>query len=506
VASAPRRIFGVAACMGCVVAFQVNLITRLYLEPIHRLANQRADKAMPGTRQGLRGAAIYRANLVALVIISFLIPLGFSAANLIVPYYILALKGVLRQLPEHVGSLHAYRAAVEMGVLVSAFMGTRAVLAAVSGWLSDRLGRKVMIVSGMVLYAVLGVLYALTTSVWQLVVLRAVQGVASALVWPVAETLIVESVRPEFRTRALSLYVIASNVGNIVGPVIGGAAYEVSKRLYASQGVLAVLRMPFIIITAATLPGVFLAFLVKETLRKGGEAEHRGKMRFRGGLFQLPLAVKRGLLAFYINGLMNGVAMGIMLSIMLVYVLDFIAKTPTRVASIMLIAGTAGLVVSYPAAHVADRLDSVARKRVLVLVYLVARLFLAVMGLVRGYWEFVAIAAVLNIAMNISIPLLRAIQAELVPARLRGRVFGLQQAFFNAGMVAGPLIGGPLYKYLYGKQVAGLPGVEIVFLLSAILGLIGLAFLAWLYDPLAVEEAWEKEARLQEALRAHREP
>ena len=493
--------------MGCVVAFWVNLITRsLYLEPIHRLTNQWADKAMPGTRQGLRGAAIYRVNLVALVIISFLIPLGFSAANLIVPYYILALKGVLRQLPEHVGSLHAYRAAVEMGVLVSAFMGTRAVLAAVSGWLSDRLGRKVMIVSGMVLYAVLGVLYALTTSVWQLIVLRAVQGVASALVWPVAETLIVESVRPEFRTRALSLYVIASNVGNIVGPVIGGAAYEVSRRLYASEGVLAVLRMPFIIITAATLPGVFLAFLVKETLGESREAEHRGKTRFHGGLLQLPLAVKRGLLAFYINGLMNGVAVGIMSSIMLVYVLDFIAKTPTRVASIMLIAGTAGLVVSYPAAHIADRLDAVARKRVLVLVYLVARFFLALMGLVRGYWEFVAIAAVLNIAMNISIPLLRAIQAELVPARLRGRVFGLQQAFFNTGMVAGPLIGGPLYKYLYGKHVAGLPGVEIVFLLSAALGLIGVAFLAWLYDPLAVEEAWEREARLQEALRAHREP
>ncbi len=461
---------------------------------------------MPGTRQELQGAAIYRVNLVALVIISFLIPLGFSAANLIVPYYILALKGVLRQLPEHVGSLHAYRAAVEMGILVSAFMGARAVLAAISGWLSDRLGRKVMIVSGMALYAVLGILYALTTSVWQLIVLRAVQGVASALVWPVAETLIVESVKPEFRTRALSLYVIASNVGNIVGPVIGGAAYEVSKRLYANEGVLAVLRMPFIIITVATLPGVFLAFLVKETLGKNGEAGPRGKKGFHGGLLQLPLAVKRGLLAFYINGLMNGVAVGIMSSIMLVYVLDFIARTPARVASIMLIAGIAGLLVSYPAAHVADRLDAVARKRVLVLVYLVARLFLAILGLVKGYWEFVAIAAVLNIAMNISIPLLRAIQAELVPAYLRGRVFGLQQAFFNAGMVAGPLIGGPLYKYLYGKQIAGLPGVEIVFLLSAALGLIGVAFLAWLYDPIAVEKAWEREAKFQEALRVHRGP
>ena len=456
-----------------------------------------------GRRPGLLGeAAIYRINLVALVIISFLIPLGFSAANLIVPYYILALKGVLKELPEQVGALHAYRAAVEMGALVSAFMGTRAVLAALSGWLSDRLGRRVMIIAGMVLYSILGVLYALTTTVWQLIVLRAVQGVASALVWPVAETLIVESVRQEFRTRALSLYVIASNVGNIVGPVIGGLAYEISRRLYAGQGVLAVLRAPFIIITIATLPGVILAFLVKETLGESREGEHRGKTGFRGGLRQLPAAVKRALLAFYVNGLMNGVAVGIMSSIVFVYVLDFVAKTPTRVASIMLISGTAGLIVSYPAASIADKLGPLARKYVLVTIYIVARVFLAIMGLVKGYWLFVAIAALLNIAMNISIPLLRAIQAELVPARLRGRVFGLQQAFFNTGMVVGPLIGGPLYRYLYGRSVAGLPGEEIVFLLSALLGLIGVTFLALLYDPLAVEKAWEEEARRQEALRA----
>jgi MFS family permease len=433
----------------------------------------------------------YRYNLVALILISFLIPLGFSAANLLIPYYILALKGVLNQLPEKVGSLHAYRAAVEMGILVSAFMGTRAVFAAASGWLSDKIGRKKMIVTGMSLYAILGVLYAATTSVWQLYVLRGVQGVASALVWPVAETLIVESVEERFRTRALSLYVMASNVGNIVGPVIGGIAYEVSKRLFASKGVLTVLRVPFILITIATAIGAVMALFIRETL--GRETRERGgKAAFQGGLLELPEPVKRGLTAFYVNGLFNGIAVGIMSSIMYVYILDFIAKTPTSVATIMLIGGVAGLAVSYPAAHFADKLDTVSRKRVLVATFAAARGLLALIGFVKSYWVFVVIAALLNIAMNISIPLLRTLQAELVPARLRGRVFGLQQAFFNTGMVVGPLIGGPLYRYLYGKEVLpGVAGPELVFLLASLLGLTGVAFLARLYDPVKVNEAWQ---------------
>jgi MFS family permease len=360
-----------------------------------------------------------KVNVVSVVVISFLVTLGFGAANLVVPYYILALKGVLTQLPERLEALHAERAVVEIGAMSSAFMATRAVFAAASGWLSDRFGRRPMIVVGMAMYTILGVLYAMTTSPWQLIALRAVQGVASALVWPVAEALLVDSVLPGLRTRALSVYVMTMNVGQVIGPVVGSLAYEVSKRLLAGSPVVTVFRAPFVIITITTLPGVVLALLIREV--RGSPLASKAEEvleRFRGGLRELPKSVKRALISFYVSGLFNGLAAGIVSSIMIVYIIDFVAKDPTKVGMIMSVSGIAGLVVAYPAAHVADKLSEAMKKALLLTTYVVARILLGAVGFVRSLWTFILIASILNIAMNVSMPLLRAIQAGLIPSHL----------------------------------------------------------------------------------------
>ncbi len=436
---------------------------------------------------------VIRRNLVGVVLISFLVTVGFGAVNLIVPYYILALKGVLRELPERLGAVHAERAVVEIGAMASAFMATRALVAAWSGWLADRFGRKPLIAVGMALYVVLGLLYALTTSPWQLVALRAVQGVASALVWPVAEALLVDSVAPELRTRALSVYIMVTNAGQVVGPAIGSAAYEVSKRLLEARGVVEVFRAPFIIITLFTAPGLAVALLLRETLgpRLVSKAEEVME-RFRGGLRELPASVKRALAAFYASGLLNGLAVGIVSSIMIVYVIDYVAKEPTRVGAAMSLAGLAGLVAAYPAAHIADHLAEAGRKQLLIATFLAARLLLAVIGFIRSYWLFVAVAAALNVAMNVSIPLLRSIQAALVPSRLRGRVFGLQQAFFNSGMVVGPMLGAYIYKAYYNRELlAGITGAQAAFIIAAALGLVGVALIAAYYNPSQVRREWQ---------------
>jgi len=49
--------------------------------------------------------------------------LGFGAFNLLRPYLVLALKGVLTELPEEVASISAGEAVVELGLMMSVFYG-----------------------------------------------------------------------------------------------------------------------------------------------------------------------------------------------------------------------------------------------------------------------------------------------------------------------------------------------------------------------------------------------
>ncbi|TFH03463.1 MAG: MFS transporter, partial [Candidatus Thorarchaeota archaeon] len=87
-------------------------------------------------------------------------------------------------------------------------------------------------------------------------------------------------------------------------------------------------------------------------------------------------------------------------------------------------------------------------------------------------------------AMSASQPAMRAIQADVVPWNLRGKLFGTIQAFFNAGATIGPIVGGALFAYFslilipLGPFI--LEGLVVPFWLASGLGLIG-AFLLWKY-------------------------
>jgi MFS family permease len=49
-------------------------------------------------------------------------------------------------------------------------------------------------------------------------------------------------------------------------------------------------------------------------------------------------------------------------------------------------------------------------------------------------------------------PSFRALQSDLVPSEVRGKEFGILQAFFNLGAAMGPIVGGLLYDAFFMKN------------------------------------------------------
>ncbi|MCS7385425.1 MAG: hypothetical protein NDF55_01605 [archaeon GB-1867-005] len=118
--------------------------------------------------------AYAKRNIALLCLINFLVMLGFGAFNLLRPYLVLALKGVLTELPEEVASISASEAVVELGFMMPALMATRSIVAAISGWLGDVFGRR-LIAIGLIIYIVVGLTYAVIVTVDQLLILSALQ-------------------------------------------------------------------------------------------------------------------------------------------------------------------------------------------------------------------------------------------------------------------------------------------------------------------------------------------
>ena len=93
-----------------------------------------------------------------------------------------------------------------------------------------------------------------------------------------------------------------------------------------------------------------------------------------------------------------------------------------------------------------------------------------------------------DMGRQIATPATRALQGDLSPERIRGRLIATIQAYSNVGALIGSLVGGLLWDYTHNRYfhilVMDLPGYTIPFLLSSGLGIVAaLLVLRYVYEP-----------------------
>ena len=110
----------------------------------------------------------------------------------------------------------------QVGLIIASFNIARTFIYPLSGRLSDRWGRKPFITTGLLLYALVSVLYVMATRIETLILVRLLHGLTSVLVAPVAMALVAD-IAPKHR---MGLYLGTQNMavmlGLGVGPVAGG--------------------------------------------------------------------------------------------------------------------------------------------------------------------------------------------------------------------------------------------------------------------------------------------
>ncbi len=411
-------------------------------------------------------------NVIILSIVSFAISVGFGMIFPLLPFLLLYFEGKLNYYPETLGKIpEASGIAFEFSFIASAFMLTRATFARYFGNLSDRIGRKKLVVAGSAGYILTAILYILSRSWIHILLTRGLQGVFSAMTWPVAEAMIMDSVPPEERGRYMGWYMSMTNAGFFIGPALGGYVYKLVVDLFHPPLYVSLIT-PFFFLAALSSISLFLCLFAKETITASrGMKSLKFSRRNNNPTIRLPEPISRSIKVIYLMGLANGVAVGFIMAIVSIFVVQYITSDPVALGMLSTVAGVLGWMANYPSGYLSDRIG---RKKIVIAGQLGTRLATFLIPFAKSLNDLLVIYTVRSVSFNMSSPVYRALQADLVPTRMGGKVFGTVQALFNLGAAISPL-GGYIYETLSGIKIDFfgyiLPGVAILFWIGAFIGL-----------------------------------
>jgi MFS transporter, DHA1 family, multidrug resistance protein len=357
--------------------------------------------------------------------------------------------------------------------VISAFALMRIIGALPSGRLVDRFGEHKTMAVGIAIVAVSSVLAGLSGTFAELIILRGIGGLGSAMFGVSAQTLLLRSVPPGLRGRASGLYTGGFLLGGISGPAVGGVIADWS------------LRAPFFIYGGMLLiPAAIAAVRLHDsgTARRAVTAAAGATAQTMAGL---AVALRsRAYRAAAAANLADGFAvMGVRSAIIPLFVRDVLHRPTAWTGIGFLVVAAVNAATLLPGGKIADTLG---RRPVIVAGCLISGSAMVLLALLPGLWGYLAALAVLGLGSGLLDVAPSAMIGDLLggstagaqgsgqrarqQARHGGIVVASYQMAGDIGTVAGPVA--------VGFLVASVSYQAAFFLAAAVLGLAALAGLA----------------------------
>ncbi len=367
-----------------------------------------------------------------------ILQIGFGLVTPIFPYYISSLG----------------MAGIELGVLAASFAIARIILAGPLGGLSDRVGRKPVLIVSLLGFAFSNIVYAYAQDVIVMVAARALEGAVSAGFFPAANAFVSDVTTTKNRGTAMGYLSMGNMVGFIVGPALGGFLAQFLG-----------IRMPFILAAFATLiTMVFLYVLVQEPARK----------TIRGSIPKLPIreVISRARLCYGILGIAmfaNMFAMGVL---EVAFMLDAVINIGVEPYEIGIFFGVIGITMMIGSVVFGKLSDIKGRKWLIVIGAMIGALSMIMFIFAGNTIDLLIAGIVLSIGMSMRGPAIQALIADVTDPSAYGVLMGVFGAVSNSAYAVSPLMGGKIFDdtgsaalsllIAGGVSVAG--GVAAVFL------------------------------------------
>jgi DHA1 family multidrug resistance protein-like MFS transporter len=257
-----------------------------------------------------------RKNLMILAFSLVVVMLGFGMVIPILPFYITQFNAG--------GSA--------FGMLIAIAALTEFLFGPLWGSLSDRSGRKPILIIGMLGYGLAMLLFGLSTQLWMLFASRALSGVLSAATISTAMAYIGDSTTKQARGGGMGLLGAAAGAGAVIGPGIGGmlAGKSLSTPFFVASG-LSVVSM------------LLIALLLPESLKQEQRAPAGNKLKFVD-LCELGQAIASPIGFLLLLALLATFGTSNFETIYSLYIMEKLKYSPEQIGMILTVVGVVALV------------------------------------------------------------------------------------------------------------------------------------------------------------------
>jgi MFS transporter, DHA1 family, multidrug resistance protein len=359
-------------------------------------------------------------NVLILAFVLVVVTLGFGLVIPIIPFYM-----------ESMGA-----GGTELGLLVASYAVVRLIFGPMWGSLSDRIGRKPVLMVGVLGYGITMALFGLATQLWMLFAARILSGILSSATSPTTLAFISDSTPEKDRGQGMGILGAAIGIGTIFGPAMGGVLAGGSYSL------------PFFIAGGMSMAALGLVWLLlpeslpKEKRVKSESAGMKGKGPAHRELWRAFTGSGRSLGALFGTVFLAAFALTSFYGIFALYALDRYGYGPQQVGLVLMVVGIiSALAQGALTGPLTKRWGEV---RVIQVSLLGTAVGFAGIVVASSFAQVLAATGFFTLASALLSPAALALTSRKSELE-QGITMGISNSFISLGRIFGPTLAGVLF-------------------------------------------------------------
>ena len=315
-----------------------------------------------------------------------------------------------------------------LGFIIACFAFAQFLFSPFAGNLSDRYGRKYLIIFGLFVNGISQIMFGLSTEIWMLFASRFITGFGTAFIVPPVMAYAADLTTNKERGKAMGWLGAAISLGFMIGPGIGGFLTNIS------------MHTPFYFGGFGTIFAGILSFMILPTIKpvKTEQQKQENIIQQIARSFKTSYFVLLIVVFVFTFGIANFQST---LTMFLTYKLNY---TPNDIAIVMTVGSAIGVIIQVFAVN---KLFEVFGEMKIILFGLLLAAF-SMYGLlyVSGFYVILFVATLFSTATTLIRPAVNTVISKTA-GHEQGYAAGMNNAYMSLGNMIGPALAGTLFDW-----------------------------------------------------------